>query len=130
MFSPYLKEKILRHIFMSETYTPPATVYLLLFTANPTVAGAPGVEVSGGAYARQPMDMGNVVVTAATGNVDIFTTLAAVFTSLPETEIVGAALVDTLSGAYNWLARTEFSARAVPLGEDVTIAAGEVRVGM
>lgn len=33
------------------TYTKPATVYLALFTAAPTVAGG-GTEVTGGSYAR------------------------------------------------------------------------------
>jgi len=48
--SDYLENKVLDHVLRNTSYTPPATVYLGLFTANPTDAGG-GTEVSGNAYA-------------------------------------------------------------------------------
>ena len=51
-FSNYLEDKILKHVFTNTTYTPPATVYVGLFTSAPSDAGG-GTEGSGGSYARQ-----------------------------------------------------------------------------
>lgn len=50
--SDYLEEKLLNHTFRNVSFTPPTTVYLALYTSNPTDADT-GTEVSGGAYARQ-----------------------------------------------------------------------------
>lgn len=49
--SDYLEQAILEHIFGISTYSPPATLYIGLYTSNPTDAGG-GTEVSGGSYAR------------------------------------------------------------------------------
>lgn len=49
-FSTYLANKILDHVLRNTSYTPPATVYLSLHTADPGNTGAN--ECSGGSYAR------------------------------------------------------------------------------
>jgi hypothetical protein len=49
--SNYLENAILNHVLGGQTYTPPATVYVALFTAAPGEAGG-GTEVSGGGYSR------------------------------------------------------------------------------
>ena len=49
--SDYLENEILDHILSGATYTPPAKVYLALYTATPSDAGG-GTEVTGGDYAR------------------------------------------------------------------------------
>lgn len=49
--SNYLENKITDLIFRGQTFTPPATIYVSLHTADPTDA-AGGAEVSGGSYAR------------------------------------------------------------------------------
>ncbi len=48
----YLETQLLNHVLRNTAYTPPATIYVGLFTASPSDTGG-GVEVSGGAYARQ-----------------------------------------------------------------------------
>jgi len=55
--SDYLENKVLDHVLRNTSYTPPTTVYLGLFTANPTDAGG-GTEVSGNGYARQAITFG------------------------------------------------------------------------
>jgi hypothetical protein len=57
--SNYYESKILDHMFRNVAFTPPATVYVALFTAAPTDAGG-GTEVSGGGYARQAVTFGAV----------------------------------------------------------------------
>jgi hypothetical protein len=49
--SNYLENAILNHVLGGQTYTPPATVYVALFTVAPGEAGG-GTEVSGGGYSR------------------------------------------------------------------------------
>lgn len=47
----YLENKLIDHLFRGQAYTPPATLYVGLFTAAPTDTGG-GTEVAGGSYAR------------------------------------------------------------------------------
>jgi hypothetical protein len=47
-----LEIKVLDHIFNGVAYTPPAHIYVGLFTAAPSDTGG-GTELSGHAYARQ-----------------------------------------------------------------------------
>lgn len=56
-FSNYLENKILDHVLKNTSYTSPSTVYVGLFTSNPTDAGT-GTEVAGGSYARQSASFG------------------------------------------------------------------------
>ena len=62
-FSNYLETKVLDHVFGGAAYTAPSTLYLALFTTNPS-EDASGTEVStsGTAYARQ------VATFTTTGN--------------------------------------------------------------
>lgn len=52
--STYLANKLLDHSLRNVAYTPPATVYLALYTSNPGPDNT-GTEVSGGGYTRQPV---------------------------------------------------------------------------
>lgn len=61
--SNYLENKLLDHVLKNVSYTSPTTVYVGLFTTDPTDAGS-GTEVSGGSYARQPLS-----VTTASGGI-------------------------------------------------------------
>lgn len=49
--SNYLENKLIDWFLRNQTFTPPATVYVALFTAAPSDSGG-GTEVSGGSYAR------------------------------------------------------------------------------
>ena len=48
----YLENKMLDWLFRGQTFTPPATMYVGLFTADPTDVAGSGTEVTGGGYAR------------------------------------------------------------------------------
>jgi hypothetical protein len=61
--SNYLENKLLDHVLRNVSYTSPTTVYVGLFTTDPT-DGNTGSEVSGGSYARQILS-----VTTATGGI-------------------------------------------------------------
>jgi hypothetical protein len=50
-FSNYLENAVIDAVLRNTSYTSPTTVYVGLFTTDPTDAGS-GTEVSGGSYAR------------------------------------------------------------------------------
>ena len=56
-FSNYLENAVINAVLRNTTYTSPATVYVSLYTSDPTDADV-GTEVSGGSYARVAVTMG------------------------------------------------------------------------
>lgn len=52
--SNYLENALINATLRNTAYTSPTTVYVGLFTSDPTDAGS-GTEVSGGSYARKAM---------------------------------------------------------------------------
>jgi len=76
--SNYLEQALINATIRNTTYISPATVYVGLYTTDPTDANT-GTEVSGGSYARQSVTFGapsdglsasdaDVTFTAATAN--------------------------------------------------------------
>lgn len=62
-FTDYLENQIIDHFMRNQSFTPPATVYVALFTADTGLeANNPTAEVSGGSYARTA-----VTLSAASG---------------------------------------------------------------
>lgn len=59
--SNYLATALLNQVFRNTVYTKPTTVYVALYTSNPTAADT-GQEVSGGAYARQAVTFAAPIV--------------------------------------------------------------------
>jgi hypothetical protein len=55
--SNYLENALVNAVLRNTSYTSPTTVYLALYTDDPTDADA-GTEVSGSAYARQAITFG------------------------------------------------------------------------
>ena len=55
--SNYLETALINATLRNTSYSSPATVYVALFTSDPTDAGS-GTEVSGGSYARTAVTFG------------------------------------------------------------------------
>ena len=55
--SNYLENALINATLRNTSYTSPATVYIGLYTSDPTDADT-GTEVSGGSYARQSVTFG------------------------------------------------------------------------
>jgi hypothetical protein len=55
--SNYLENALLNAILRNTSYTSPTTVYVALFTSDPTDEGT-GTEVSGGSYTRKAITFG------------------------------------------------------------------------
>jgi len=69
-FSNYLENALINGTLRATTYTAPATVYVGLFTSDPTDAGS-GTEVSGNAYARQSATFASPSNGAASTDADV-----------------------------------------------------------
>jgi hypothetical protein len=91
-FSDYLENKLVDHTLRNVTYTPPATVYLALFTSTATLgqleANTITNEVTGGSYARQAVTF----VAASSGGTSNSATIT--FAGLPVATLNFVAVMD------------------------------------
>ena len=69
-FSNFLEDALINAVLRNTTYTSPATVYVSLYTSDPTDADS-GTEVSGGSYARTAVTMGAPSNGVSTNSADV-----------------------------------------------------------
>lgn len=123
--SNYLENKLLDHVLRNVSYTSPTTVYVGLFTTDPT-DGNTGTEVSGGSYARQVLS-----VTTASGG--IVTSSADV--TFPQATgswgtISHIGLLDALTSG-NLLMHTPLTtSRAIETGDVLKISTGSLTASL
>jgi hypothetical protein len=68
--SNYLENALINVTLRATSYTAPTTVYVGLFTSDPTDAGS-GTEVSGGSYARTSVTFAAPSNGVTTNNADV-----------------------------------------------------------
>jgi hypothetical protein len=68
--SNFLENALINATLRATTYTSPATVYVSLWTSDPTDAGS-GTEVSGGSYARTSVTFGAPSNGVSTNSADV-----------------------------------------------------------
>jgi len=114
-FSDYLENKLVDHTLRNVTYTPPATVYLALFTSTATLAQLEANtitnELTGGSYTRQAVTF----AAAAGGGTSNSATIT--FSNLPAATLNFVAVMDAAS-AGNIL-------YYVQMGSSITTSAGD-----
>jgi hypothetical protein len=69
-FSNFLENAIINATLRATTYTSPATVYVSLYTSDPTDADS-GTEVTGGSYARTAVTFGAPSNGVTTNSADV-----------------------------------------------------------
>jgi hypothetical protein len=69
-FSNYLENALINAVLRNTSYTSPATVYVSLYTTDPTDADS-GTEVSGGSYARTSVTFGAPSNGVSTNSADV-----------------------------------------------------------
>jgi hypothetical protein len=126
--STFLSDKLLDHAMGSTSYTMP-TVYLGLYTTNPTMpAGTGGTEVSGGSYARVALagDWAAASAESKATNADVtFATATADWGA-----ITGVGIFDA-SSAGNVLAAGPLTVTKTVLnGDTFKISSGSLTVGL
>lgn len=122
-FSNFLENAIINATLRNTTYTSPATIYVSLYTSDPTDADT-GTEVSGGSYARQTMafDAPSNGVTQNSADVTFPTATANWGT------VTHAALHDALTGG-NLLYHTALTAsKAIDSGDIFKFSTGNFTV--
>jgi hypothetical protein len=122
-FTDFMENKIIDHMLRNQAYTPPATVYVALFTTAPSDAGG-GTEVSGGSYARQPVALAAASGGASENSADItFPTATANWGT-----ITHLALMDALTGGNMLMHSPLDESKTINNGDTFKINAGALDV--
>ena len=121
--SNYLENALLNATLNATTYTAPATVYVGLFTSDPTDAGS-GTEVSGGSYARTAVTFGAPSGGVSTNSADVtFPTATASWGT------VGWIGINDASSGGNLLYHTALdTAKTIDSGDIFKITTGNLSV--
>jgi hypothetical protein len=123
--SNYLENALINVTLRATSYTAPTTVYVSLWTSNPTDAGS-GTEVStsGTSYARTAVTFGAPSDGASTNNADVtFPTATASWGT------VGWIGINDASTSGNLLYHTALdTAKAIDSGDIFKIASGNLSV--
>jgi hypothetical protein len=121
--SNFLENALINATLRNTTYTSVATVYVSLWTSDPTDAGS-GTEVSGGSYARTSVTFGAPSNGVTTNNADVtFPTATASWGT------VGWIGINDASTSGNLLYHTALdTAKAIDSGDIFKIASGNLSV--
>jgi hypothetical protein len=123
--SNFLENKLLDHVLRNVSYTSPTTVFVGLFTADPTDAGT-GTEVSGGSYARQILSVTTATGGIVTSSADV--TFPQCTASWGTVSHIG--LLDALSSG-NLLMHTPLTtSRAIETGDILKISTGNLTASL
>lgn len=120
--SNYLENKLQDHVLRNTAYAQPAIVYLALYTADPTDTDT-GTEVSGGAYARQPITFGAPVNGVCTNTNTVTFPVA----SAPWGTVLAGGIRDALT-VGNLLYSATVTPQAVTTNNQVVFNPGQISV--
>jgi hypothetical protein len=122
MFSNYIRQTVIDHIFRNQAFTPASTIYVALLTTMPTAADGTGlVEVSGGSYAREALPLS---AAASDGSTSSSSNVTFPQATANWGTILGFAVYDAASGG-NYMGSHRFE-QQIPAAslEAVTLARG------
>jgi hypothetical protein len=121
--SNFLEDALINATLRATTYTSVATVYVSLWTSDPTDAGS-GTEVSGGSYARTAVTFGAPSNGVTTNDADVtFPTATASW------GVVGWIGINDASTAGNLLYHSPLdSAKTIDSGDIFKISTGNLSV--
>jgi len=121
--SNFLENALINATLRNTTYTSVATVYVSLWTSDPTDAGS-GTEVSGGSYARTAVTFGAPSNGVTTNNADVtFPTATASWGT------VGWIGINDAATSGNLLYHTALdTAKAIDSGDIFKISTGNLSV--
>lgn len=125
--SNYLEAAVLNHLFRGVTFTPPSSLYMSLFTGDPTEAGLFADECSGTDFARVAVDISTVGTVFGSPSSGVITSSAKIQFPVPGADdwgtITHVALLDsaTLGAGNFWLIAALSTPLQVFTGDDVNI---------
>lgn len=123
--SNFLENKLLDHTLRNVSYTPPASVYLALFTSDPG-EDRTGTEVSGGAYARKTVTFNAATNGTVTNNADVLFDIAtANWGNISHIAVFDAATTGNML-YYGQLT----TAKTINSSDQLKIAAGDLSINL
>jgi hypothetical protein len=123
--SNYLENALLNGTLNGTTYTAPTTVYVGLYTSDPTDANT-GTEVSGGSYARKAVTFATASGTSGSVATNADVTFDEATAAWGIVSYIG--ILDALTGG-NLLYHTELDvAKDIDTGDIFTITTGNLTV--
>jgi hypothetical protein len=117
----WFENKVGDHMLRNQAYTPPATLYLAIFTTATTDAGG-GTEAVGGSYARQPVVL-SAFAAGASANTATIT-----FSNLAAGTYGWGAIMDALVAGNMMLHGAAPTPKTIAAGGSITVAVGDVDV--
>ena len=121
--SNYLENALVNAVLRGTSYTSPTSVYLGLFTSNPTDAGT-GTEVSGGAYARKAITFSAPSDGVSTSSADVLFPLATAAWGT----VTHIGIFDALTGGNLLFHGTLTNSKTIAADDQLKIAAGDVGI--
>lgn len=118
-FSDYAENAVGNLLLRGQSLTPPANIYLALFTDDPTDADA-GTEVSGGSYARKAITFDAPTDGAFANSADIL------FSDMPAATVTHWAIYDASTGGNMLYHDAWGSSKTYPAGEAALVSAGQL----
>ena len=126
--SDYLENKILDHVLGGSDYTRAGTVYIALYTANPSDSGG-GTEVTGGSYARASVTNNSTNWPAASSGSKSNGTTITFTTATADWGTVTAFGIFDASSAGNLLYwGTLTTSKAIANGDTASFASGQLTI--
>lgn len=128
--SDYLENEVIKHIFRTGSFTKPATIYIGLYTTNPTDAGG-GTEVSGNNYGRVQVGPSDATWAATSGTDGATSNVSAVNFPTPSGSwgtVTGFGIFDAVSAGNLLLWSPLDTNQVIGSGNAVSFAAGALDV--
>lgn len=121
--SDYLENALINAVLRNTAYVSPATVYVALFTSDPTDAGT-GTEVAGGAYARQAVPFGAPANGQSTNIADLNFPIASADWGV----VTHAGVFDASEGGNMLFHAPATYAKQITTGDQYVIKSGQLTV--
>jgi hypothetical protein len=127
-----LEELIGDHLLRTATWTKPSAIYVGLFTTMPNDAGASGVEVTGGSYARIQCGPGDAYWAGPAGGNGVYSNTDVVQFAEPSASwgtILGYGLFSAASSGTLYISKAFATSIAVSVGDPApAFAVGAITV--
>jgi hypothetical protein len=126
-FSDYYENMIIEHMLRNQSFTPPTTIYLALFTAATGLEANSGVtgEVTGTGYARKSVTLNTASGGVATNSATVdFGTAGSAWGTVTHVAIVDHETNTTWGTNVNVLLWKAISSKVVDSGDPVRVNAG------
>lgn len=125
--SDYLENKMLDLVLGNQAYTPPASLYFALYTANPSDSGG-GTEVYGNGYARVAVTNNLTNFPAASGGSKQNASSVTWPTATAGWGVITAVGVHDASTAGNLLYWTTISSKTIDSNDTVSIPVNNLTI--